>query len=269
MGNLTTGLKKFMQNKNTVTVVGVILAIIVLYVAYTWRINKAVNPQVVPYAAEQINAGTQITESMIATREVPPSMISGDVLINKGDIIDKYAAADTVIPEGSLFYRRSVVEKEQLPANIILDYPKGHVLYNLSVSTESTYGNSVYPGNYIDIYLKAVNKIDESNPAALTADADKIMLGKLMSNIKVLAVKDADGNPVFQNINENRKPAMIVFAVPEEYYILLKKAEYMRTYDTSLNIVPTNESLKDEPADLEISSDQLKEWINLHTVMDQ
>ncbi|MCI8569220.1 MAG: hypothetical protein HFJ11_04455 [Bacilli bacterium] len=269
MGNLTTGLKKFMQNKNTVTVVGVILAIIVLYVAYTWRINKAVNPQVVPYAAEQINAGTQITESMIATREVPPSMISGDVLINKGDIIDKYAAADTVIPEGSLFYRRSVVEKEQLPANIILDYPKGHVLYNLSVSTESTYGNSVYPGNYIDIYLKAVNKIDESNPAALTADADKIMLGKLMSNIKVLAVKDADGNPVFQNIDENRKPAMIVFAVPEEYYILLKKAEYMRTYDTSLNIVPTNESLKDEPADLEISSDQLKEWINLHTVMDQ
>ena len=196
-------------------------------------------------------------------------MISGDVLINKGDIIDKYAAADTVIPEGSLFYRRSVVEKEQLPANIILDYPKGHVLYNLSVSTESTYGNSVYTGNYIDIYLKAVNKIDESNPAALTADADKIMLGKLMSNIKVLAVKDADGNPVFQNIDENRKPAMIVFAVPEEYYILLKKAEYMRTYDTSLNIVPTNESLKDEPADLEISSDQLKEWINLHTVMDQ
>ena len=269
MGNLTTGLKKFMQNKNTVTVVGVILAIIVLYVAYTWRINKAVNPQVVPYAAEQINAGTQITESMIATREVPPSMISGDVLINRVDIIDKYAAADTVIPEGSLFYRRSVVEKEQLPANIILDYPKGHVLYNLSVSTESTYGNSVYPGNYIDIYLKAVNKIDESNPAALTADADKIMLGKLMSNIKVLAVKDSDGNPVFQNIDENRKPAMIVFAVPEEYYILLKKAEYMRTYDTSLNIVPTNESLKDEPADLEISSDQLKEWINLHTVMDQ
>ncbi len=269
MGNLTLGIKKFLQNKNTVTVIGVILAIVVLYVAYTWRINKAVNPQIVPYAAEQINSGTQITENMIATREVPPSMISGDVLINKGDIIDKYAAADTVIPEGSLFYRRAVVEKEQLPANIILDYPKGHVLYNLSVNTESTYGNSVYPGNYIDIYLKAVNRIDESNPGALTADADKIMLGKLMSNIKVLAVKDGEGNPVFQNIDENRKPAMIVFAVPEEYYILLKKAEYMRTYETSLNIVPTNESLKDEPADLEISSDQLKEWINLHTVMDQ
>ena len=40
----------------------------------------------------------------------------------------------------------------------------------------------------------------------------------------------------------------------------------MRTYDTSLILVPTNESLKDEPAELEISSDQLKEWINRNTV---
>ncbi len=265
MGNLSTGLKKFMQNKNTVTVVGVVAAIIVLYFAYTMRISSAINPIRVPYAKEQIPAGTQITEAMIETMEVPPSMLEGDVIQNTGEIIDKYAAADTVIPAGSLFYKRAVVEKEQLPANIILEYPKGYVLYNLSVDTTSTYGNSVYPGNYIDIYLKAVNVVDESSPANLTKDADKIMLGKLMANIEVLAVKDADGQPVFQNIDENRVPAMVVFALPEEYYVLLKKAEEMRTYDTSIILVPTNESLKDEPAELEISSEQLKDWINTNT----
>lgn len=264
MGSLTTGLKKFLQNKNTVTVVGVVAAILVLYIAYTMRVNSAINPTSVPYALEQIPAGTQITSNMVSTREVPPSMLEGDVIMNQGEVIDKYSAADTVIPEGSLFYKRAVVEKEQLPANIILDYPKGYVLYNLAVDTESTYGNSVYPGNYIDIYLKAVNKIAEGQQ--LTADADKIMLGKLVSNIHVLAVKDADGQAVFQNIDENRTPSMVVFAVPEEYYILMKKAEFMRTYDTTLLLVPTNESLKDEPADLEISSEQLKEWINANTV---
>ena len=31
MGSLSTGLKKFLQNKNTVTIVGVVLAIFVLY----------------------------------------------------------------------------------------------------------------------------------------------------------------------------------------------------------------------------------------------
>lgn len=265
MGNLTTSLKKFLQNKNTVTVLGVVLAIVVLYVAYTMRIKSSINPVTVPYATEKISSGTQITKSMVSTREVPPSMLEGDVITNVSEIIDKYSAADTVIPEGSIFYKSAVVEKEQLPDNIILEYPKGYVLYNLAVDTNSTYGNSVYPGNYIDIYFKAVNKIDENSPEQLTKDADKILLGKLMANIKVLAVRDSDGKAVFQNIDENRKPAMVIFAVPEEYYILLKKAEFMRSYDTSLILVPTNESLKDEPDSLEISSDTLKNWINTNT----
>ncbi|MBQ6324028.1 MAG: hypothetical protein IJI22_04250 [Bacilli bacterium] len=264
MGSLATGLKKFLQNKNTVTVVGIVVAIFILYIAYTMRINSAINPVVVPYALEQIPAGTQITSGMVDTREVPPAMLEGDVIRNVGDVVDKYSAADTVIPEGSLFYKRAVVEKEQLPANIILDYPKGYVLYNLSVDTDSTYGNSVYPGNYIDIYLKAVNKVPDNQ--VVTPDADKIMLGRLISNIHVLAVKDASGQPVFQNIDEMRTPSMVVFAVPEEYYILLKKAEFMRSYDTTLILVPTNESLKEEPGELEISSEQLKNWINANTV---
>lgn len=265
MGNLTVGFKKFLQNKNTVTIVGVVLAIFILYFAYTMRINSAISPVTVPYASQQIPAGTQITESMISTREVPPAMLEGDVIQNKGEIIDKYSAADTVIPEGSLFYKRSVVEKEQLPANIILEYPKGYVLYNLAVNTDSTYGNSVYPGNYIDIWLKAVNKLTDEQIAQGNANADKIMYGKLISNIQVLAVKDSSGKPVFQNIDEARTPAMIVFALPEEYFTLLKKASYMRNYDTVIELVPTNESLKDEPADLAISSNDLKEWITTNT----
>jgi hypothetical protein len=265
MGNLVTNFKKFLQNKNTVTVIGVILAILVLYFAYTMRISSAINPVSVPYASEQIKAGTQITESMISTREVPPAMLGGDVILNVGEIVDKYAAADTVIPEGSLFYRRAVVEKEQLPGNIILDYPKNYVLYNLDVSTNTTYGNSVFPGNYIDIWLKAVNKLSDEQISQGNRDADKIMYGKLISNVKVLAVKDSSGQAVFQNIDDNRAPAMVVFALPQEYFVLLKKASYMRTYDTVIELVPTNEGNKDEPGDLELSSDSLKEWINNHT----
>ncbi len=264
MGNLTIGIKKFLQNKNTVTVLGVIAAILILYIAYNMRVKSAINPINIPYAKVQINPGTQITADMVGTRAVPPSMLEGEVLTSQNQVIDKYSSADTVIPEGSLFYKRTVVEKEQLPGNIILSYPKGYVLYNMPVTTESTYGNSIYPDNYINIYLKAVNKI--ANTEEMTADADKIMLGRLISNVKVLAVKDSSGQPVFSNLDEQRTPAMIVFAVPEEYYILLKKAEYLRTYDSTLIPVPTNESLKDEPGELEITSEQLKEWINKVTV---
>ena len=94
MGNLTTGFRKFLQNKNTVTVVGIVLGILIIYVAYTMRIKAEINPITVPFAAEQIKAGTQITESMISTRQVPPSMLEGEVITNIGEIIDKFAAAD-------------------------------------------------------------------------------------------------------------------------------------------------------------------------------
>ena len=115
MGNALTNIKRILSNRNTVTILAVLLGVVVLYFAYTIRIKSAINPIPVPYAVKQINAGTQITEGMIGTREVPPSMIKGDVILNKGEIIDKYASVDTVIPAGSLFYKRAVVEKEQLP----------------------------------------------------------------------------------------------------------------------------------------------------------
>ena len=268
MGSLTTGFKKFLQNKNTVTVVGVFLAIFVLYFAYTTRVKNAINPVTVPYAAEQINAATQITESMVSTMQVPPSMLTGDVILNKGEIIDKYVSVDTVIPKGSLFYKRSVVEKEQLPSNIILEYPKGYQLFNLDVNTTTTYGNSIYPGNYVDIWLKAEYKFkDETNLSEEERKkSDQIMYGKLISNVQVLAVKDSTGQPVFQNLDEKRSPAMVVFALPEEIFILLKKAYNMKSYQTVIELVPTNESLKDEPGELELSNQDLKEWINTHTV---
>ena len=93
-------LKKFLQNKNTVTVIGVVLAIVVLYVAYNMRVNSAIKPITVPYALEQISPGTQITSELVGTREVPPSMLVGDVITSQSEVIDKYSNADTVIPYG-------------------------------------------------------------------------------------------------------------------------------------------------------------------------
>ena len=114
MNNISVGFKKFFANKNTVTVVGVVLAIIVLYVGYNMRVKNAINPVSVPYALKTINPGTQITEDMIGTMEIPPAMLKGDAITKKSDVVDMYSAIDSVIPEGSIFYGRSVVSKEAL-----------------------------------------------------------------------------------------------------------------------------------------------------------
>lgn len=123
MNNITVGLKKFLGNKNTVTILGVLAAIVVLYVGYNWRVEQATNPITVPYALQDINPSTQITEEMVGETQVPPAMLKGEVIRSKESVIDKYANADVLIPAGSLFYSRAVVEKDQLPDSIILDYP--------------------------------------------------------------------------------------------------------------------------------------------------
>ena len=262
MGNLGGGLAKFLQNKNTVTVIGVVAAILVLFIGYNMRLNSKTSPIAVPYAKDDIKGGIQITSDMVGVKEVPAAAISDGVLVNQGDIIDKYTRPDSIIPAGSFFYKKIVVEEEQLPANIILKYPKGHVLYNMPVDISSTYGNSIYPENYIDIYLKAVNKMDENQILGNPNDANKIMYGLLIKNVKVLAVKDSSGQAVFANLDEQRTPAMIVFSLPEDMYILLKKASFLRSYDTSLIPVPTNESLQTKPGELQVASEDLKNWIN-------
>ena len=262
MNNLTGGLKKFLGNKNTVTIVGVVLALVVLYVGYNWRINQAISPITVPYALEDISPSTQITEDMVGEAQVPPAMIKGDIYRSKTSVIDKYSNADSIIPKGSLFYQRSVVEKDQLPDSIILDYPKGYVLYYMTVDMTTTYSNSIYPNNYIDIYFKATyGSADEGDP-----NNGKVMVGKLLENVKVLAVRDSNGKNVFSNVDENSVPAMIIFAVPQEYYILLKKAGYLRNYSTELSPVPTAESQKTNPGDLKLSSNDIKDFINSVTV---
>lgn len=257
-----TGLKKFISNKNTVTIIGVLLGVIVMYIGYNMRISKEINPIEVPYAKETISPGTKITEDLVGTIEVPPAMLKGEAFQNSSDVIGKYANADSVIPEGSLFYARAVVSKEDLPDSIILDYPDGYVLYNLAVNMETTYGNSIYPGNYIDIYLKAVNGAEDAE----ATQKDKIMLGKLFENVKVLAVKDSDGNNVFENLDEKTTPSQIIFALPADDYVLLRKASYLRTYETTIIPVPTAESLKDEPGDIAVSNEKLKKFINDVTV---
>lgn len=258
MNNIITGIKKFFTNKNTVTIVGILVGILVLYIGYNMRINDAIQPVTVPYATTTINPGTQITQDMIGTMQVPHSLASKSIYLNESDVIGQYSNYDSVIPSGSLFYTRAVVPKSELPDSLLREYPDGYVLVNMSLDMNTSYGNSIMPNNYIDIYLKAINKLDETS----SNQQDKIMVGKLIENVKVLAVLDGNGQNVFENLEENRTPSIMIFAVPEEYHILIRKAMYLRTYDATLLPIPTNESFKDQPGEVRISNEDLRNWIN-------
>ena len=251
-------LKNLLANKNVVTILGAVLIVIVLYAFYMWRVNSAINPISVPYAKVEIGPRTKITNDMIGYLDIQPSSMKGNVLTNANtQIVGMYTNINSTIPEGSLFYEGLIVRFEELADSFLIDMPKdsdGNYMtaYNFKVDTDSTYGNSIYPGNYVDIYF--IRKDANQN--------GKIMYGKLATNVKALAVKDASGNHVFENITEQREPSQIIIAVTEEMSSLLRVAENIN--DSRLILVPTNASYRYESTDeitTEISDEDIKNYI--------
>ncbi len=255
MNNLKASMKKFLGNKNTVTILGVILCLVILYIGYNYRINSKVELVQVPYAKETIQPRTYITQSMIGTMNVPKSFLVGKYYTRTENIVGKYSNYNTIIAEGSLFYTDLVVSKEDLPDSAFQDVPEGYTVINYPVTLASTYANSMAPGSYINIYYKSLN------------DNGEIMFGKFISNIKVLDVKDSSGQHVFENSEETRTPAYMLFAVPEETHLLLRKALYLDEYDVELILIPNTATLTDEDKNtVRVSSDDIENFINSKTV---
>lgn len=255
MNNLSNSVKKFVSNKNTVTILGLVLAVIVLYAAYNFRINQKVQLKRVPYAKQTIQPKTQITSDMIGYMEVPQAFLKGSFYISSDALIGKYSNYNTIITEGSLFYADLVVDASVLPDSAFLKIPEGDTVVSYGVNMESTYANSMMPNDYINIYFKARD------------DDGTIMFGKFISNVKILDVKDSSGRHVFEKSDEARTPAYMMFSLPEETHLLFRKAIYLESsYGVDLILVPNTQELTDKDA-VYVSSDDIKNFINEKTKM--
>lgn len=251
MGNIVTTIKRFLGNKNTVTIIGVILGILVLYIGYNFRVKQATTPVTVPYAKEEISSRTLITSDMIGYMEVSRSVVndSSNLITNASELINNYVAFGTTIPANSMFYRSQILTSGEMPDSAFANIPDGYTIFSLGVDLHTTYGNSIYPGNYIDLYFKGID------------DTQKIMFGKLIESIEVLAVKDSSGNHVFETTVESRTPSELLFAVPNEMYDLLMKAGYISGSSIEIIPVPRNASYSANPGDTVVSSDQIRDFI--------
>lgn len=250
MSNLSKSASKFLKNKNTVTVLGVIICFIVLIIGYNVRINQKTELVKVYYANQTIQPKTKITDDMISSANVPTSFLVGSYYTNYNDIVGKYSNYNTVIASGSLFYNELLIEEENLPDSVFYNVPEGEIVVSFPVNTVSTYGNSIMPNNLINVYVKMID------------DSGKIIYGRFIDNINVLAVKDSSGKNVFESTEEERTPAFIYFSLVEPKYLLFSSMNYIETNDIEVIIVPN--TIKYTPEDktaVEVTSDYITNFI--------
>ena len=254
MSNILISIKKFITNKNVVTVLGVIVILGLLYWGYNSTIEKETKPVRIPVATQTIQPRTKITDDMIEFITVPSASVSENVKRTSSSIIGLYTDVNTVIPAGSMFYTDVLIEEKELPDSAFVEVPEGQRPYALSVTTANTLGNSIFPGNIIDVFMKA------------TDDNGQVMVGRFLQDVEVLAVKDSSGKNVFENTEENRTPATLTFGVPEDIFILLKKAEYLKSLGVELFPAPRG-GVPQVDGSITVDRQELVDYINSNTVI--
>ena len=252
MENIKVALKRFLKNKNTVTIIALLTSLAILYYAYNLRIKKATEPISVPYAVRRLEPRTLIENKDVGIKQVPGGMVNGrDVIASSSLIVGKYVSEKVEIPLGSLFYDETVVTWEQLPSSLFEDIPNDYTVITLPVSLETTYGNSIFTGNYIDLYF-----------AGYDYD-DKLIVAKFIESIRVLAVIDGHGNNIFEKSSNVEPPSYLMFSIPEDLHLLLRKAIYKKV---NLFPVPRNAEYSLKPNPTKVSSTYIRKLIEQQTI---
>lgn len=234
--------KNLLLNRNTVTILGVLAGVIALWFFYSMTLDKAVKQQQIPVAAKELTAGTIITKDDIEYIEINNDALKkASVVTDSKQLIGYYVTNDTSVVKGAMFYKEQIVGKDELITRDIVTVPEGYRIYKLKVDNATTYANSIYPGDKIDLWLKT--KYD-----------DKHVYEEFVKNIEVLSVKDSKGQNVFA-VSSGRTPSYIWFAVDEEMFIYLTKVEKLSGME--LYPVPVNKNSVDKDAEVEITNQEL------------
>ena len=255
MGNILVKIKRFLGNKNTVTILCVLGGILVLYIGYNWRVSSATEPVRIPYAKNTLSSRHVITSDDIGYMEVASTVVSKmrNVIRASNLLVGQEVAYGNVIQQNSFFFEGDVEDPSinQGTSALLSNIQDGYTLVYLDVDLHTTYGNAIYPGNYIDLWFEGT---DENR---------RFMYGKFIQSIQVLDVTDRDGNSVFETGSESRTPAQLLFAVPDELKSLLEKAKLVG----ELVPVPRNKSYSENPGATEVSSSCLENYILAQSVV--
>lgn len=245
-------IKRFVGNKNTVTILGFAACIVTLIIGYNIRVRDAISPSTLPYAKQSIPSRTLITDEMVGRIKIASTYVNeaNNVVKNYKEVVGKYVSHKTTISKGSLFYKDQLSDANEMPDAAFANIEDGQTVFSLEVDKETTFANSIRAGDYIDIYMSA--KDFNNNNLAI--------YGPLIKSIRVLAVKDSKGNNIVKNTLAYGEPSELLFAVDDDMFDLLMATEWVKG-DIELSPVIFNKNYTTAAGETEVPSEYLQQFI--------
>ena len=128
-------------------------------------------------AAQDIPAKALITNSMLATRQVPANMVDPDMVTQPQEVLGKYAAMPMVRGE---FILKSKIVSVANPPTLSYDIPKGLRAMTIRVDEISGVSGFPAPGDRIDIIgtFEPQNSTDERRTRLIVQDIPILAVGQ-------------------------------------------------------------------------------------------
>lgn len=217
-----------MIKKQNILFVGVIICIcLISYGISIIYINHELELVEVYVANDNLVARTQIDQDSIKLIKIPKAYLSDQVVLKKNDIVGKYVKLNTSIPEGSLVYESSIEQLDDTIDKPALLLKVNQAVFALDVNMSSTAGNTIQAGSKIDIYGTIKNNRET-------------IVDLLFKQVRVLSIKDKNGNEVDNKTNQ--VPKIMLIAVDQEEIPILTKVIAVG----DITITPTSEFFSED-----------------------
>lgn len=174
----------------------------------------------------------RITKDHIMTIAMPQNTIPNNVLIKEEDIIGKVVAFETHLFRGMFFFEDAIEDMDETKDAPLLRLKANQVAVSLGVDVVKSLGNTLLPGQYVDIVFTL--SIRNENP----------LVDTIFFDVRVLAVKDRYGLDM-HDPKSQRTPHVILLAIDHQhvndFYLALRKGQ--------MDLVPiANQSMIDHEA---------------------
>ena len=199
------------MKKISITVISLFI-ILLLYMVHLFVLDKELDYQDILIANQDISPKSMLNESMFDVVSIPNNQYRINYLTSYVDIKDQVSNIDSKITKGSFVSTNQISSIESLKDSSHLLLSNNETLFPLAIDHLEATGLSLSTGYKVDIYIiyKPYNK--------------DIIVDKLLSNIKVLSIKDHNGLDT-SSLESDQIPFLINLAIPNDYLNMIIKAQ--------------------------------------------
>lgn len=166
--------------------------------------------------SETLGPRSMIESKHVSVISMPKNTVPTNVFLDESDVVGKFVSFDASLYRGMFFFVDAIESIDTVNDAPLLRLKEGQVAVSIGVDVLKSIGNTLLPGQYVDLVHTFV--IRNGNPIVDT----------IFNDVRVLAIKDRYGLDMSDSKSQ-KVPHVILLAInhsdANDFYLALRKGQ--------------------------------------------